>query len=134
MSFFSRVRSTRWRTRISAGVVIAAFSSAIALSLAPPRHRTMSEDAIAKARPLSRALAPMEPVFERRARRHFPGDRWSTDDDFHNMEQRWVRDTARRRGVSVGALFYAIDADIRAKRVNNRKNTASPCKPRPFYD
>lgn len=66
----------------------------------------------------------------------YPGDRWSADDDFHNQEGRWARSVAGAFRVPVGDMLHAIDEGLHAALRNGtpRRSTASPCKPRPFYD
>ncbi|MFP2913056.1 hypothetical protein ACLESD_50230, partial [Pyxidicoccus sp. 3LFB2] len=60
---------------------------------------------------------------------------WSQDDDFGASERSWAMSEARRRDVPVTEVFGAIDAELHAAPVlPPRKATASPCKPRPFYD
>ena len=54
------------------------------------------------------------------------------------IEARGVRALVLKGNVAneehVKKLFTAIDADIRSHRVLNRRSSACPCKPRPFYD
>lgn len=82
---------------------------------------------------LASEIAAQEPAWRRAARLQFPGDRWSQDDAFHNVEQSAVRVRAARAGVPVGELFDALDRDLRA-HPGARLVHAVPCKPRPFYD
>ncbi|MCP3136379.1 hypothetical protein [Pyxidicoccus xibeiensis] len=82
------------------------------------------------------AAAAEEPARRRASRHSFPGDHWSQDDDFGASERRWAVDEAHRRGVPVTDVLGAIDAELHSSApvVPPRKATASPCKPRPFYD
>lgn len=82
---------------------------------------------------LASELLAQEPTWRRAARQQFPGDQWSQDDAFHNVEQITVRVRAARAGVSVGELFDALDRDLRV-HPGTRLVHAVPCKPRPFYD
>ena len=81
------------------------------------------------------ALDLIEPEQQWRAaaKRRFPGDHWSQDDDFHRVEQSRVRRIAGRRKVTLTDVLRAIDEGLRV-RPQGRRVTASPCKPRPFYD
>ena len=81
----------------------------------------------------AREIAAREPAWRRAAQAQFPGDRWSQDDAFHNVEQGAVRLSAARTGVSVGELFDALDRELRAHPEGHLMH-AVPCKPRPFYD
>ena len=85
---------------------------------------------------IGRAFEKREPALDDSVRRHFPGDSWSQDDDFHALELRWAREAAAARGVSVGDILRAIDEDLRAHGADQplRRDGAAPCKPRPFYD
>ena len=77
-----------------------------------------------------------EPAARRRTERHFPGDRWSQDDDFHNWEQRMAHTVAERRGIDLSEVYRAIDEGLREGWAPEleREATAAPLKPRPFYD
>jgi hypothetical protein len=98
----------------------------------PPPGRRLSP---AERAEVARAAAAEEPGWRLRSRHSFPGDHWSQDDDFGASERSWVVGEARRRGVPVSDVFSAIDAELHAGPVlPPRKATASPCKPRPFYD
>ncbi|MFP2933078.1 hypothetical protein ACLESO_49605, partial [Pyxidicoccus sp. 3LG] len=103
-----------------------------ATSELPPPERRLSE---AERIQVGRAAAAEEPGWRRASRKSFPGDHWSQDDDFGASERRWAVDEARRRGVPVTDVLGAIDAELHSGPVvPPRKATASPCKPRPFYD
>lgn len=94
--------------------------------------RSLSE---AEQSAVGRAAAALEPTWRRETRRAFPGDNWSQDDDFQNRERAWVFGEARLRDVTPREIFRAIDVDLHAHPPSPpRKATASPCKPRPFYD
>jgi hypothetical protein len=82
---------------------------------------------------LAASLARQEPYWQEFSERHFPGDRWSQDDDFFNLEHQAARSLAQSRGTSPGTVLLGIDELLRAAP-RGRKVTASPCKPRPFYD
>ena len=124
---------------ITAISVIIVFGALAFLCL---RVRATSEGASARSMSryersiVARGLARREQAMRVATRRHFPGDAWSADDDFHNMEQSFVRTEAASQGVSPGEILRAIDDDLRenAGREPNRRAGASPCKPRPFYD
>jgi hypothetical protein len=84
---------------------------------------------------VGRLVAQQEQEWRRSALALFPGDQWSQDDDFHNSERRWAEAEARRRDVPLSDIFAAIDAQLRAHPpAAPGKATASPSKPRPFYD
>lgn len=86
------------------------------------------------ARRIADRMARAEPSARASARRLFPGDSWSADDDFHNQERRLANSLSAQYKVAVHDIFHILDADLRAGRVPGRKATAAPCKPRPFYD
>ncbi|ADO75263.1 conserved uncharacterized protein [Stigmatella aurantiaca DW4/3-1] len=97
---------------------------------ARPRHLSESERAAE-----GRLGAAEEPRWRKDAMHRFPGDRWSQDDDFHASERNWALGVSRRRDVPPEDVFRAIDEDLRAHPVEPpRKASASPSKPRPFYD
>jgi hypothetical protein len=97
---------------------------------APPAPRLLSP---AERHELAASLAQQESYWQEYSERHFPGDRWSQDDDFFNLEHQAVRSLAQSRGTSPAAVLLGIDELLRAAP-KGRKVTASPCKPRPFYD
>lgn len=89
----------------------------------------------AERRTVGAAAAVQELTWRVSSRRNFPGDAWSQDDDFHSFEREWVNGEAQRRHVSPREVFRAIDEDLHAHPPSPpRKATASPCKPRSFYD
>jgi hypothetical protein len=97
---------------------------------APERRLSPAERA-----EVGRAAAAEEPGWRQRSRHSFPGDAWSQDDDFGASERSWAVGEAQRRGVPVSDVFDAIDAELHSAPVRPpRKATASPAKPRPFYD
>lgn len=99
---------------------------------APPARRLSAEERAE----VGRAAAREEPGWRQRSRQSFPGDFWSQDDDFGASERQWALDESRRRGVPVVDVLRAIDEELHAASpvLPPRKATASPCKPRPFYD
>ncbi|MCE9669006.1 hypothetical protein LY474_14430 [Myxococcus stipitatus] len=121
----------------TAGWLVFAGLGAVALARATTAHvpqpsRRLSD---AERAELGQVAARSEPAWRERNRRSFPGDHWSQDDDFGAYERQWVLGEASRRGVPVTDVFGAIDAELHAAPVSPpRKATASPCKPRPFYD
>jgi hypothetical protein len=97
-----------------------------------PLSRHLSE---AERAAVGRMCAAEEPRWRQNPMHRFPGDRWSQDDDFHASERGWAMELSRRAGVSPGEVFRAIDEDLHTHPVEPpRKATASPSKPRPFYD
>jgi hypothetical protein len=98
----------------------------------PPPTRHLSE---AERAAVGRMCAAEEPRWRQNPMHRFPGDRWSQDDDFQASERGWTMEMARRAGVSPEEIFRAIDEDLHKHPVEPpRKATASPSKPRPFYD
>jgi hypothetical protein len=93
-----------------------------------PRRATPDE----RAR-IARRLATQEAQWRLISQRRFPGDRWSQDDDFHNAEQRAARAAAAGHRIHLSDVLLGIDEGLRADP-RGRRTTASPCKPRPFYD
>jgi hypothetical protein len=102
----------------------------VATAPASPAQRVLSP---AERRELAASLARQESYWQDFSERHFPGDRWSQDDDFFNLEHQAVRGLAQGRGTSPGMVLLGVDELLRAAP-KGRKVTASPCKPRPFYD
>ncbi|MCP3065487.1 hypothetical protein LXT21_42660 [Myxococcus sp. K38C18041901] len=109
-----------------------AVARAVTSEVKAPSRRLSSEEREV----LGRMAAEAEPHWRRRSMHSFPGDHWSQDDDFGASERGWVMTEARRRDVPVTDVFDAIDTELRASSpvTTPRKATASPCKPRPFYD
>ena len=129
---------THWRRASVAGWLVLALCGATAVvraatSRSPPPERRLSP---AERAEVGRAAAAEEPGWRLRSRHSFPGDPWSQDDDFGASERSWAVDEARRRRVPVTDVFGAIDEELHAAGpvAPPRKATASPCKPRPFYD
>lgn len=126
-----------WRRASLAGWLVFALCGATAVvraatSRLPPPERRLSP---AERAEVGRAAAAEEPGWRLRSRHAFPGDHWSQDDDFGASERSWAVGEASRRGVPVTDVLDAIDAELRSAPVQPpRKATASPCKPRPFYD
>ncbi len=85
---------------------------------------------------LGRLAAQAEPGLRLEARRNFPGDAWSQDDDYAARERKWAMEQAARRGVQPSEVFRAVDQELRASApvAPPRQAGAAPCKPRPFYD
>lgn len=130
--------SPHWRRVSLAGWLAFALCGATAVvraatSRAPPPERRLSP---AERVEVGRVAAAEEPGWRARSHNSFPGDSWSQDDDFGASERSWAVSEARRRNVPVSDVFDAIDAELRASTPVQppRKATASPCKPRPFYD
>jgi len=79
--------------------------------------------------------AAEEPRRRQDSVQHFPGDRWSQDDDFHASERGSILESTQTTHHAPLDYYRAIDEELRASPVlPPRKATASPCKPRPFYD
>jgi hypothetical protein len=84
----------------------------------------------------SSAVAPLadrEAVLRAKSQKQFPYDLWSQDDAFHAHEQAAVRTLAQRERADLGSVLSALDLHLRSHS-KAHKQTASPCKPRPFYD
>jgi len=127
----------RWRRVALAGWLVFAGLGAVALARATTAHVPQPSRRLSDAErvELGQVAARAEPAWRERNRRAFPGDHWSQDDDFGAYERQWVLGEAARRGVPVTDVFGAIDAELHSAPVSPpRKATASPCKPRPFYD
>jgi hypothetical protein len=122
-------RPAGWATFIACAAL--AVGRAVTASNPPPPRRLSD----AEARAVGRAAAALEPGWRKTSVHNFPEDYWSQDDDFGASEHNWAVDEANRRGVPVGEIFRAIDADLHAHPPEPpAKSGASPCKPRPFYD
>ena len=84
---------------------------------------------------VGREMAAGEPKLREDSQHHFPGDRWSADDDFHANELISARREASNNRTTTYDVLMAIDADMRAHpHEEGRRVTAAPCRPRPFYD
>jgi hypothetical protein len=119
--------------RFGAGLAtLALWGLAVARSTASPRPAPLvtAEDGAN----IARELALEEPRLRRLSRRQFPYDTWSQDDAFHNREHAAVRAAGNNAGVDLGSILNALDVDTRQTPNSNRRTTAAPCKPRPFYD
>jgi hypothetical protein len=110
------------------GCVVVAFVRA-ASSSAPRSVRRLEP---AERAGIAARLASQEQYWRSRAEREFPGDRWSQDDDFHNLEHMAARREALMTGAGVGDVLLSIDEGLRA-RPEGRRVSPAPCKPRPFY-
>ena len=100
------------------------------LAAPPPAQRAATE---AERKHIALDLLEPEARWRRSCERRFPGDQWSQDDDFHRLEQSRVRAIAGRLHVRLTDVLRAIDEGLREHPEGHRV-TASPCKPRPFYD
>lgn len=127
-----RASLERWVGWGLLGLLVAiALGRAFAGDLRPPEQRLSDAERAA----VGRAAAEREPEWRAKSARSFPEDHWSQDDDFHASELSWVRSEAGARGVPPSEIFRAIDEELRRHPPRPpRKATASPCKPRPFYD
>ena len=127
-SRYQRVRSTAGAVVLL--VCVSVVVGRVARATPPPAKRS--------ATPAERELIALELISpERRwraaSKRRFAGDHWSQDDDFHRAEQYRARGSSDRLNVSLTDVLRAIDEGLRAHPAG-RRVTASPCKPRPFYD
>jgi hypothetical protein len=127
MSAALRARLTGGSVALLCAAIVTARAATVP-SLPAPRPLTATER-----RELAELLAVQEPGWRLGAERLFPGDHWSQDDDFFNQEHRAVRRLAGERGTSPSDVLRGIDEQLRAAPAG-RKVTASPNKPRPFYD
>jgi hypothetical protein len=110
--------------------VIAACSAAALTS--SPAERPPAP--VAVRREIGEEAIRREPWWDAKARRDFPGDLWSQGDAFHFAEAKFAREMSDRHDVRMSDVIDAIDESVRASAVPWRRVTASPCKPRPFYD
>lgn len=134
-------REDRRRPSTRDVVSFAVFAACVAVAIGraatapePPSARSASA---AERRAFAGQVAAAEADWQINAARKFPGDHWSQDDDFHNVEQRVVRQAARQLGVQPSDLLRAIDENLHdqtAQGRSPRRASVVPCKPRPFYD
>lgn len=75
-----------------------------------------------------------EPKLRRSALERWPGSPWSAGDDFGNREEDFVREMSDKESVRPGAVFDAIDRDIKTYPGDGERGAVAPCMPRPFYD
>lgn len=126
-------KSNKFRTLGLALVAIPTVVAFIRTASASPEP--LPEPATAEvAERIAKRMAQAEEPARANARRTFPGDAWSSDDDFQNQERRLAHALADQYKLGLADIFRIVDADIRARRVEGRKANAAPCKPRPFYD
>jgi hypothetical protein len=84
---------------------------------------------------IAAATSAAEPGFRREALEMFPGDPWSQGDHFAARERSLVQALAAQENVRTGAVFDAIDRDIKQGRPGAReRGRVAPCMPRPFYE
>ncbi len=101
---------------------------------APERHPPKRLDARERAA-VGEVARVAEPGWRVNAMRRFPGDAWSSEDDFHASERQWAVSTAAQRQVPLSDVFLAVDEDLRRHEVTPpSKATASPIKPRAYYE
>ncbi|WP_225408358.1 hypothetical protein [Stigmatella hybrida] len=126
---------SKWLPRLGWGACGLAFAGALVRAMSashpvPPRRLSEAERTT-----VGRLCAAEEPRWRLSTMHRFPGDHWSQDDDFHASERGWALELSRREGVSPTEVFRAIDEELHAQPVAPpRKASASPSKPRPFYD
>jgi hypothetical protein len=109
-------------------VAVVVGRASLAVTPAPNRSATKAER-----ESIALDLIESEQHWRASAKRRFPGDHWSQDDDFHRVEQSRARSIASRRKITLTDVLRAIDEGLRS-HPQGRRVTASPCKPRPFYD
>lgn len=117
---------------LAAAVVIGSAGVVVTRAITVPAPTALGRAAPEQRARIARRLASSEPGWRSGAERTFPGDHWSQDDHFHNMEHLAVRREATMAGISVGEVLLGIDEDLRA-RPAGRDVSPVPCKPRPFY-
>jgi hypothetical protein len=127
---------TRWRSSRAwlgwAGCALSVAAAVVLCWKAPaPAPRTLSPKRLGQ---VGASIATREAGMRRTAERQFPGDLWSQDDAFHNQEQALIRAAAKRERVAIGSVLDGLDRYLRSHPGGAHKNTATPCKPRPFYD
>ncbi len=100
---------------------------------APPDGRPATAEERAA---IALEFAQIEPAWRNATQHAFPGDHWSQDDDFHNKELALARRIAMSWQIRLSDVLMAIDEGLRREYPGDpsRKPSASPCKPRPFYD
>jgi len=127
-SRFRKLRTVTGLVVLGACVVVVVGRATLASPPAPNRSATESEREL-----IALGLIESERQWRAASKRRFPGDLWSQDDDFHRVEQYRARAIAGRLKVTLTDVLRAMDEGLRA-RPQGRRVTASPCKPRPFYD
>jgi hypothetical protein len=91
---------------------------------------------VEKRRRLGEQLLAEEPAWRREARREFPGDDWSQDDDLHHRQAERILDIVGQRHLRVGDVVLGVDEAMRDRRAQGVPVVGgiAPHKPRPFYD
>jgi hypothetical protein len=133
MAVLLATRGKRLRTWLGGLGCALSLGAAITLCLKAPAPPARELPA-ARRRAVGESLVSREAGMRRTAEKQFPGDLWSQDDAFHNQEQALVRSAARRERVAIGSVLSALDEALRSHPRGAHKYTATPCKPRPFYD
>jgi len=123
----ARSRALRWSLPLLVlGVAVARVGSG------PPMPPLGEGDAEARKR-VVRAVRDAEPGFRRDSFERFPGDPWSQADQFAAQERELVERLSGEEKMRPGAIFDAIDQDIKRAGARER-GRVPPCMPRPFYD
>jgi hypothetical protein len=103
------------------------------IALVPAQEEGVSASLEAQRR-IGEKIRRKEPKLRRAALERWPGSPWSAGDDFGNREEDFVRDMSNEESVRPGAVFDAIDRDIKAYPGDGERGAVAPCMPRPFYD
>jgi hypothetical protein len=131
------VRAAQWINLAGFGAAACVLAVALVRTLGVPAIPPLRAATPTELAPLLGRMRTVEEGIHRQGVEKFAGDRWSQGDFANNHEWRKVRDESKRRGVSIGSLLGAIDADVRAHPTLPRgieRGRAAPCMPRPFYD
>lgn len=103
------------------------------ISLVPALEEGVSASEEARRR-IGEKVREKEPNMRRSSLERWPGSPWSAADDFGNREEDFVRDMSGEESVRPGAVFDAIDRDIKTYPADGERGVVAPCMPRPFYD
>ena len=118
-------------------VPLAVFGAAVVAVCSIPVTTPGDSGNVEANRRVARVVRDAEPGFRRKSLEMFPGDPWSQGDQFAAQERELVEKLAKDEHMRPGAIFDAIDRDVKRSYPApsaRERGRVSPCMPRTFYD